>query len=330
MLSLLQYLKTGKILIVVCLFLFKNNIFSQNLVQNGSFELNSNIDCSTGTYTVINNWNGIGTPDYFHSTCPLYNNNVPFNRFGESYEINNNKAYIGIVTYYKTSEYKEYIQQQLTSPLITGKSYYLSFYTSKADRVGYSTNNTGAFFSVNQPTVIGNNYFPANPQVINNIGYITDTTTWTKIEGYFKAAGGEQYITIGNFNSNTNTDTLNTGTANPIPFDPGEAYYYIDSVSLYDSLDYALITNVKKLKDEIIVNLYPNPNNGNFKLEYHIDKESDFIITDITGRIVNQYSLLPKLNNLLIKDDELNAGVYFYSIKINNSLLKNDKLVIIK
>lgn len=232
---------------VVCLFLFKNIILSQNLIQNGSFELNSNIDCSTGTYTVINYWNAIGTPDYFHSTCPLNNNNVPFNRFGEAYEINNNNAYIGIVTYYKTSEYKEYIQQQLSSPLISGKTYYISFYTSKADRVVYSTNNTGAFFSINQPTVIGNNYFPANPQVINNNGFITDTAAWTKIGGYFKAIGGEQFITIGNFNSNTNTDTLNTGTTNPIPFDPGEAYYYIDSVSLYDSLDYALINNIKKM-----------------------------------------------------------------------------------
>jgi hypothetical protein len=311
------------------MFLFKNNILSQNLIQNGSFESYSvNANGCAFNFPMVNIWQQINSPDHFSSSCTFTNNyGVPNNTFGCSYPKNGN-AYVGIACYYKTIEAKEYIYQHLNNPLIANKSYYVSFYISLADMTGYAINNIGANLSAIQPTVISIPYVSANPQIINQNGYITDTVGWTKIEGYFTAQGGEQYITIGNFNSNTNTDTLYQGTTNPLPSDPGMSYYYIDSVSLYDSLDY--ITNIKTNKYDFKVNLYPNPNNGNFKLEYHITKEAEFVITDITGRLVNQYALLPSQNSLLIKEEELNAGVYFYSIKMNNSLIKNDKLIIIK
>jgi len=329
LLSLLKYLKTGKILIVVCLFLFKNNIFSQNLVQNGSFESTTNLNCLVDPYNYVNYWLPIGSPDYFNANCTSGGYKVPSNYFGISYPING-IGYVGVAVYYKTSEAKEYLQQHLISPLISGKTYYSSFYITLSDKVTYSIQNIGALFSTSQPTVTGNYYFPATPQIENHSGYLSDTVGWMKIDGYFKAQGGEEYITVGNFYSISNTDTLQVYTNDPFPSDPGTSYYYIDSVSLYDSLNYALITNIKRLEDEVKVNLYPNPNNGNFKLEYHITKEVEFVVTDITGRIVSQYTLLPTQNNFLIKEDELNAGVYFYSIKMNNSLHKNDKLIIIK
>lgn len=64
----------------------------------------------------------------------------------------------------------------------------------------------------------------------------SDTTQWTQIQGCFTANGGEQYITIGNFNYNVNTDTLYVGTNNPDPNYTNPlydySYYYIDDVSL--------------------------------------------------------------------------------------------------
>jgi OOP family OmpA-OmpF porin len=298
---------------------------TQNLIVNGSFELNSNIDCSTGSYS-LTNWINLASPDYFKTEC-IGNYNVPTNIFGISSALKGN-SYIGIIAYHKYAEYKEYIQQYLSTPLISNHSYYLSFYVSRADGMVFSIKNIGCLISVSQPTILSQPYIAANPQIQNQITFITDTISWTKIEGYFTAQGGEQYITIGNFNSNSNTDTLRSGSINPTSFEPPQAYYYIDSVSLYDSLDY--VTNIKNHENNFKVNVYPNPNNGNFNIEYHTTKATELIITDITGRLINRYTLLPLQNNLLIKEEELNSGVYFYHILVGEKNLKTDKIVIIK
>ncbi len=340
MLSLNKYLKTSKLLIVVCLFLFKNNILSQNLIQNGSFEYSTNYNClgdfiNTSTafpgygFHMLNNWIPISSPDYYQNSCNPLSYGTPINRPGNEVP-KNGISYIGLLGYYKPYENKEYIQQHLSVPLIAGNKYYTSFYVSRVERFTMAIKNIGAYFSVTQPTVNTNPYISANPQITNQSVFLIDTVGWTKIEAYFTAQGGEEYITIGNFNSNANTDTLYIGASNPLPSNPDGAYYYIDSVSLYDSLDYALMTNIKRLEDEIKVNLYPNPNNGNFNIEYHTNKEAEFVMTDITGRLVNQYSLLPSQNSILIKEDELKAGVYFYHILVGEKTIKTDKIVIIK
>ena len=280
-----------------------------------------------GNFTVVSNWNQIGSADYFNGLCTSGLFKVPSNTFGVSYPISGN-SYSGVICYRKPDEIKEYIQQHLTTSLTIGKTYYVSFYISLSDRFTMAIKSIGAYLSTTQPTYISNPYISANPQIVNNGIFLTDTVGWTKIEGYFTAQGGEQYITIGNFNSNANTDTLYTGTNDPPPSNPDGAYYYIDSVSLYDSLTY--VTNVKELKNEINFNLYPNPNNGSFNLQYKINTEAEFVITDITGRLINHYTLFPSQNNLPIKEEELTAGVYFYYIRQGNKVLKQDKLIIIK
>lgn len=316
-------------LVVIIITLFSFSLKAQNILHNRSFETYSvsAFGCAYN-FSMVGVWQQINSPDHFTSLCTFTNNyGVPNNTAGVSYPKSGN-AYIGIVCFYKTQENKEYIYQHLVNPLIAGKTYYTSFYVSKADRTAYAIKNIGANFSVTQPTVVSIPYISSNPQIQNQSGYLTDTVGWAKIEGYFTAQGGEQYITIGNFNSNLDTDTLYTGTNNPIPFDSGMSYYYIDSLSLYDSLDY--VTNINKYENDFKINLYPNPNNGNFNIEYHINKEAEFVMTDVTAIIVNQYTLLPSQNSLLIKEEELKAGVYFYHILVGDKTIKTDKIVIIK
>ncbi len=321
-------------LFTASIFLFKNNILSQNLIQNGNFE-NYTEDVGTShcvtNFSSMFNWQQIFSPDIFVKSCTFVNHyGVPSNTFGFSYPKNGN-AYIGLGLLNLPYETKEYIVQHLTNPLVAGKSYYTSFYVSKADRTIYSTKNIGAYFSISQPTVVpGDNYVQAIPQVENHSGFLTDTVGWTKIEGYFIAQGGEQYITIGNFNSNANTDTINSGTTNPIPYDNGTAYYYLDSVSLYDSLDY--ITNVKNHENDFKVNLYPNPNNGDMRIDYKLGSyaRAEFKLFDVTGKLVSKYNILSNEGSLLINEQNLNNGIYFYHILVGEKTLKTDKIVIIK
>ncbi len=245
----------------------------------------------------------------------------------------NGLTYAGIISFIKTSETKEYFYQQITTPLISGKSYYVSFFVSLADRVPYAIKNIGAYFSVSQPSAsVSNTFIAANPQIINNNGFLTDTVGWTKIEGYFTALGGEKYISIGNFNSNANTDTLFVNSYNPHPGALDYSYYYIDSVSLYDSLDYALITNIKKMEDNFKVNLYPNPNNGNMTLEYDLGSalNGKMLIFDITGKLISSYNLTQTIGKLDINNEPLINGVYYYSIFVNEKIYSTNKIVIIK
>ena len=73
--------------------------------------------------------------------------------------------------------------------------------------------------------------------------FISDTVNWTEIKGIYTANGGENYITIGNFFSYSNTDTLYVGGRNPFDKD---IYYYIDDVSLveYDNAYIGQDTNI--------------------------------------------------------------------------------------
>ncbi len=327
--SLSKALKIVELLAL--LFLFKNSILSQNLIRNSSFESFSSINCSV--YDINNNvshWSTLSSPDYYHAVCGSSVAGVTSNFAGNQMPINGD-AYIGLLGFYKPSNVKEYIFQYLNAPLISGKSYYVSFFVSLADRVPYSIKNIGAYFSVSQPTT-SMGYVSAVAQIENTSGYLTDTIGWTKIDGYFTAQGGEQYITIGNFNSNANTDTLKSGTTNPIPFEPDDSYYYIDSVSLYDSLDYALVTNIKKMEDMVNVKLYPNPNNGTMRLDYKLGgyAQAKLKLFDVTGKLVSKYDIVSNEGSIDISEQNLNNGIYFYHILVGEKTIKTDKIVIIK
>ncbi len=79
--------------------------------------------------------------------------------------------------------------------------------------------------------------------------------------------------------------------------------------------------------------LYPNPNDGNMIFEYSLQEHSSgtFILYDITGRVINKYKLTAGQSNALkISENELNNGVYFYSVTIDNSVKAFSKIVIVK
>jgi hypothetical protein len=318
---------------MVCLFLFKNNN-GQNLIQNNSFEIYDSIDCGGGGFDnysmignphVIDNWYGYFTPDYFNAVCNPGGFNVPNSYFGYSNAKTGN-AFIGIGLYEKNNDKKEYIYQQLLQPLQAGKIYCLSFFVTRIERTEYAIKQIGAYFSTSLPNLVSSMYINAAPQIVNQNGFITDTTQWIEIQGCFTSTGGEQYIVIGNFNTNTNTDTLNLGTNNPIPSWSPTAYYYIDDITLIDQTT----VGVNELDKENSFEIYPNPNNGLMQFNYSITKKAEFVITDITGRTISSYILDEAQKNTTIKETALNAGIYFYSVRQNNVILKLDKFVIIK
>jgi hypothetical protein len=83
------------------------------------------------------------------------------------------------------------------------------------------------------------------------------------------------------------------------------------------------------------VNVYPNPNNGDFIFSYNQSNsqfsalQTQFIITDVTGRTVLQKNL--KIENEKISiNTNLENGIYFWQLNSGNKTTANGKLVILK
>jgi hypothetical protein len=135
-----------------------------------------------------------------------------------------------------SSDYKEYLQVKLTDSLIVGNCYFVSFFINLFNSSIYATNSIGAYLSNNsdsifnhsigQPTLL--NYKPQILKVNNPV--ISDTLNWINISGIFTATGGEQFITIGCFelNSNMKINLINSSGNDG-------AYYYIDDVSVLEA-----------------------------------------------------------------------------------------------
>ena len=276
------------------MFLFENILISQNLIQNESFEnytgayyCNGSVAGGGGfdNYSTfpfehkVDNWYTLNSSDYFPIQCAVTSSNgVTYNSFG-NISPKTGTVYVGFILFQANTEMKEYIYQQLTAPLIGGKTYCLSFYVSRADRTTHAIHSIGAYFSSSTPTMITSYYISDAPQVINNTGFIIDTVQWTQIQGCFTAIGGEQYITIGNFNSNSNTDTLFVGSTDPDPQAYKYGYYYIDDVNLYDPLT----VGMSELNNEKNFTILPNPSHGNFTIKSNVEIRK-IEISDVTGQ----------------------------------------------
>jgi len=80
------------------------------------------------------------------------------------------------------------------------------------------------------------------------------------------------------------------------------------------------------------IKLYPNPNDGNFHLEYSIPKHqhAEFMIFDIMGKRLKTFQLKAGREKLNVFGSTLKSGMYFYQVIIDERVILTDKLMIIK
>lgn len=213
-------------------------IRAQNLVPNPSFE--NYVTCPNDISQVnrLMDWqtpfNHLGTSDYYNS-CATLNGftlvGVPLNAPGYQRAATGN-GYAGILFIEdQTPEYREYLQVKLLSPLIANKKYRVSYKCCLAEISFWTTDGIGVCLTVNP--LVGNgtyNTLSATPQ-INSTIVITDTNKWTRVTQEFVSQGGEEYLTIGNFNNESNTLLVATGVDSNAPNSP-IGYFYIDDVSV--------------------------------------------------------------------------------------------------
>lgn len=79
-------------------------------------------------------------------------------------------------------------------------------------------------------------------------------------------------------------------------------------------------------------NLFPNPNNGTMQLDYKLGSYANakFNLFDITGKLIDSKNIESNEGSLLINEQNLRNGVYFYTILVRDKNIKTDKIVIIK
>ncbi|MCB0409297.1 MAG: hypothetical protein KDD29_03705, partial [Flavobacteriales bacterium] len=233
------------------------NGMGQNLVPNPSFE--DTVSCPSSTGELFNsvNWNSptSGSPDYFN-VCHNSPNNagVPNNFFGNQLAFHGN-SYAGFGAY-QSPNIREYIQVKLDSVLQSGVDYCVSYYVSLAEVSGYAIKQIGLYFSntlINNPITTT---LPFTPQIENN-SFISDSTSWVKVTGMFTASGGEEYLVIGNFNDDINTDTLSVSNAS------NASYYYIDSIEVKRC-------SASSIKENTLQNIIISPNPANDYFDINI------------------------------------------------------------
>ena len=197
---------------------------AQNLVPNWSFEDTVGCPYLPGKIDLANFWytSTDGSPEYYNSCSSLYG--IPSNNWGNQNALTG-QGYCGVYIY---PTLKEYASIKIKDTLKSNHYYNIRFFVSLADDVNYAVDNIGIYFSPDSFHVDTFINLPFIPQIENNsTNPLTNKNNWVEISGIYLASGNENYITIGNFNSDSTTDTVwvGGGVSN-------SAYYYIDDVSV--------------------------------------------------------------------------------------------------
>ncbi len=225
--------------LLVAIFLVSVVGFSQtNLVPNSTFEKISKKIKSVGEISVAEPWSSptLAPADLYVVKTKNYSISIPDNAHGAEKPMKGS-GYAGIFAYsYKNKIARSYLQVKLTEKLKAGKEYCVRYHVSLSDLSKYATNHLGV--AITKEAVSANNSdilkFESSIES-RKLTVYEKQFYWTPICGVFKAEGGEEFLTIGNF---TDDDKLKIGKVKrPKGFSKpqsNDAYYYIDNVSVID------------------------------------------------------------------------------------------------
>jgi OOP family OmpA-OmpF porin len=119
---------------------------------------------------------------------------------------------------------REYIEIQLSEPLVIGQAYYVEFWATHLPR-SLQINNLGAYFSVSEIKRGTDEMLIREAQVKASNIVAAPGGKWVKVSGQFVAKYEAEFMLIGNFN-----DDLSTLSVSPKDDCFNYAYYYVDDV----------------------------------------------------------------------------------------------------
>jgi hypothetical protein len=227
---------------------------AQNLVPNWSFEEISSCPQDLGEIEKAFGWRtfrGEYSCDLYHVCGHPDSCGVPLNMTGEQLP-SNGQAYAGIITFSEDDGWpwyvREWIGAQLTTPLEVGTTYYASLKVNLSlgwgtgfpalDRVRFANDHHGLLFTMSQWLQDDFDPVPGYAHVFGT-EVVEDTMGWTLISGSFVADSAYQYVVVGNFFSDeeTNWSLMDPNGTNNL------TYSYIDDVCVSPDPQYCAIAS---------------------------------------------------------------------------------------
>jgi hypothetical protein len=177
-------------------------------------------------------WNG---GNWFSNPCfgSSASFGVPQNDLGYQYA-RTGGCYAAFTTDTANQGQADYLTGILSDTLKTNIKYCVTFYVSLMDSEWWAISRIGAYFT--QDSLCGPNSLTPllyTPQIENQVNkFITDKIHWVPISGEFQAAGGEKYITIGDFHKTIWSDYDSVGHGGFIYGENTEIQtaYFVDDV----------------------------------------------------------------------------------------------------
>lgn len=172
------------------------------------------------------------SPDVYHTLFDTMVN-VPQNNLSFNAPSVSGNGYAGLISQTTStqvgSNYREYIENHLVSPLAPGQLYHLRFSARcsqrsqfASDKLGVALTNSFVSLTTDQNLTVTPVY--ESPNIINySASWVTLSTTVT--------GSGQEYLTIGNFNTAANTTYTNNSSGSTYTNHPS-SYFYIDDVIL--------------------------------------------------------------------------------------------------
>ncbi|HLP11487.1 MAG TPA: VWA domain-containing protein [Flavobacteriales bacterium] len=238
----------GKYLMLLCLlFAITFSDAQKNLVPNPGFEeaipkkpsrtFNA---INSPNFPIVKDWAQptAGSADYYNSDkSTIWGTPVKKARSGQG------RAAI-IANPKKLIEYTEYITTKLTEPLVEDKLYMVKMYYSLDRRCTHFAPSIGINFTIDYLSTNNTQTLPVKPQLVctdpvKNSSY----EGWIELSGVYKAYGGEQYLTIGCFDTRNSIPITGRKKYLPVSKLDSEnhirdyAYYYIDDVCVTEITD---------------------------------------------------------------------------------------------
>ncbi|MEY3195211.1 MAG: hypothetical protein RIQ78_1308 [Bacteroidota bacterium] len=119
---------------------------------------------------------------------------------------------------------REYVEIQLSEPLVIGQSYYVEFWVTPLEK-SLQINNIGAYFSMADVKKTTEEILLRDAQIKATRIVSAPNGKWVKVSGQFVAKYEAEYLLLGNF-----YDDFNTVSVVPRKDCFNYAYYYIDDI----------------------------------------------------------------------------------------------------
>ena len=158
---------------------------------------------------------------------------------------------------------------------------------------------------------------------------LSNKVGWTKLDTTYTASGHEQYLIIGNFLNNSQSDSANVGGNSIITngFQWNNASYYLDDVRI--TLKDGTGLKTANHAQEEMYNILPNPNNGSFTIQTDaFDKQVTFVLSNAMGQVVD--NIMVTSSRTIYKNNNLTSGIYFYTIISGGAATSRGKFLLQK